>query len=380
MNTRDSRIRLVFLVRSLDYGGAQRQLVTLAKALDKVRFDVTVLSFYSAQPFEPELADSGVRLISLNKLGRWDILPFVWRLLREAKRLRPDVIHGYLDIPNLLALFTRPFAGARVVWGVRASEIELGHYGWLLRFAAWFERLCAHCPDLIIVNSQAAFEYHSKRGFPARQMVVIPNGIDTEEFKPDSAQRAKLRNEWLVSEEEKLMGAVGRIDPVKDLPVFLKAAAIVQRQVSAVRFACVGGGPVRYVEQLKKLGADLGITDKIIWAGAHDDVAAVYNALDLLVSASRGESFSNVVAEAMSCGIPCVVTDVGDSALLVGECGIVVPPRNPEALAEGIMHALNKCENDPSGNVRIRIRENFSVQRLVELTEAALVSLVRWGP
>lgn len=372
-----ARIKLTFLVRSLDYGGAQRQLVTLAKALDKSRFEVSVLTFFCGQPLEQELDGTGVRIVSLNKRGRWDLLPFLCRLIREARLLRPDIMHGYLDIPNVLALFLRPFVHARVVWGVRASEMELRDYDWLFRLAAWLERFLARFPDLIIVNSIAARAHLIARGFPSRKLVMISNGIDTELFKRDEEARARLRSEWGIANTSPLIGTVGRIDPVKDLPVFLQAAAIVSREINDVRFACVGTGPAHYVQQLKSQARDLDLADRVIWPEARLNVNSVYNALDVLVSSSRGESFPNAVAEAMSCGVPCVVTDVGDSAQLVGDCGIVVPSQDPAALAAGIIRCLEADRHELGRRARERIIENFSTQSLATLTEKTLSSLVK---
>jgi glycosyltransferase involved in cell wall biosynthesis len=372
-----SPIKLTFLVRSLDYGGAQRQLVTLAKVLNKNRFDVTVISFYSGQPLEKELEHSGVRFISLEKRGRWEVFGFLRRLIHQVRVIRPDVLHGYLDIPNLLALFIKPFVHARVVWGIRAAEIDLRQYDWLLWLASQLERIFARFAGLVIVNSVAGFERHAARGFPSRKMVVIPNGIDTEVFKPDREGGAQLRTEWRISENSKLIGTVGRLDPMKDLPVFLKAAAIVAGKRDDVRFACVGGGPQSYLSKLKELANELGIADKLLWPGARADITAVYNALDVLVSSSFGESSPNAIGEAMACGVPCVVTDVGDSASIVGECGIVVPPRNAEALAAGLVSCLETDRSERGRNARTRIVENFSVRQLAERTEAQLLALMQ---
>ncbi len=368
------KIKLAFLVRSLDYGGAQRQLITLAKALDKSIFEVTVLSFYDGQPLERGLDGSGVQTIFLGKSGRWDLFSFLRRLLKEVKLLHPDILHGYLDIPNLLALFLKPFVRARVIWGVRAAELKLERHAWLQKMAAGVERLLARFPDLILVNSVAAREYHLARGFPAARLVMIPNGIDTEYFKPDPPARAELRREWNVTENTCLVGILGRIDPVKDLPLFLEAAAIVLRQLTDVRFICVGSGPAAYSERLRTLAREIGLSDQITWAPARPDVVAAYNALDLLVSSSRSESFPNTVAEAMSCGVPCVVTDVGDSALLVGECGIVVPPQDAESLAAAIVQSLKMSGTGPDKNSRARIVAEFSVQQLAKRTAEVLLT------
>lgn len=374
-------------MRSLDYGGAQRQLISLAKALNNDRFSVSVLTFYPGA-LEPELAGSGVEVISLRKRGRWDVVGFLLRLIQQARRARPNVVHGYLDIPNLLAVFLKPLLRTRVVWGVRASKIEIERYDWLHRLASRLERCFSSRADLIIMNSRAGLERQVARGFPRDKIIVIPNGFDTEVFKPNREAGEKLRGEWGVAAQAKLVGIVGRLDPMKDHQNFLRAAALVCRRADQlgtalvpkdapeVRFVCVGDGPGDYRHELSRLANDLGLADKIIWQNATTDVTAVYNALDVLVSASRAEGLPNVVGEAMACGIPCVVSDVGDSRWLVGDCGIVVPPQDPDALAEGINRSLAPESNAGGCNARARIIDNFSPQRLAELTEEAIVSLV----
>jgi glycosyltransferase involved in cell wall biosynthesis len=364
----------VFLVRALDYGGAQRQLVTLANALDKERFEITVISFYSGQPLEKELARN-IRFVSLAKRGRWDLSGFLRRLIREVRAIRPDVIHGYLDIPNLLALFSKLLVRTKVIWGIRAVEIDLRHYDWLLKAAAKLERLCARFADLIIVNSNAGFAHHSARGFPVAKMTVIPNGIDTDIFRPDRKAGVQLRLEWGVGEQAKLVGTVGRLDPMKDLPGFLRAAAIVARQSDDVRFVCVGAGPESYVLKLKELADELGLADRVLWPGARADMTAVYNALDVLVSSSIGESFPNSIGEAMACGAPCVVTDVGDSAVILGACGVVVPPRDAEVLSAAVLFTLNAERNAIGIRARGWIDENYTVAKMAKLTEEGIKGL-----
>lgn len=384
--TTQTPIKLTFLVRSLDYGGAQRQLITLVKGLDKNRFRVCVMAFYPG-PLEQELAGSDVQVITLDKGSRWDILGFLRRLTYQVRLARPDVLHGYLDIPNLLALFLKLFVRARVVWGLRASTIELEHYDWLHRLASKLEKGLSGWADLIIVNSSLGLERHVARGFPRQKTLMIPNGFDTELFKPDRKAGEQLRGAWGVPQPAKLVGIVGRLDPMKDHQNFLRAAALVCRRADdassalgshdthAVRFVCLGDGPADYRNGLKILASDLGLTNKLIWQDATTDVSAVYNALDVLVSSSRAEGLPNVVGEAMACGLPCVVSDVGDSRWLIGECGVVVPSQNPAALAEGIIRCLADDRDELGRKARARIIENFSTQKLATLTEQAIVSL-----
>lgn len=369
--------KVVFLIRDLNYGGAQRQLVTLVKALHKEQsLDVTVLHFYSGGPLLPDLIDRGIPTISLEKQERWDVLGFFRRLFGHLKRIQPDVLHGYLGESNIVSIFMKPFfPSTRIIWGIRGSNTPSGRYGWLGNLLSLLERLLSSFTDLIVVNSHIGKADCVKEGYPPDKMVVISNGIDTERFQPDSEAGAKVRSEWGISENTILIGLVGRLNPMKDHPTFLKAVALLSKERADVRFVCVGVGEENYAKELYQLAGDLGISEKIIWAGGRSDMPAVFNALNIACSSSSdGEGFANVVGEAMACGVPCAVTDVGDSAWIVGDKGIVVPPKNPEALKTAIDELIEKANLD-SNRLEIRqlIVEQFSVRQLVLKTKAALL-------
>ncbi len=366
--------RLVLLIRSLDYGGAERHLLTLARFLDKERFAVTVLYFYPGGALEDELKASGVRLISLDKRGRWDLLRFSWRLVKQLRAIRPDVLHSFLVEPNLLSVLLKPLLPrARVIWGVRASRVHFEHYDWFSRFNFRLQCLFSRFADLIIFNSDAGRAFHIGEGFPAAQALVIYNGIDTERFQPEREAGQRLRAQFGVAANSILIGHAGRLDPMKDHPTFLKAAAIVCRQRNDVRFLCVGGaGAEDYADHLRVLASELGISEKVVWAGARHDMAAVYCALDLFASSSYSEGFPNVIGEAMACGVPCVVTETGDSALIVGETGIVVAPHDSEALAAALISLLKRNHKEAGAQARLRILDNFSVERMITETERAI--------
>jgi glycosyltransferase involved in cell wall biosynthesis len=366
--------RVVFIIRDLNYGGAQRQLVTLVKAMDKESFDVTLLYFYSGGLLLKDLKDSGCRIICLEKQERWDVLGFFWRFFQHLKRINPDVLHGYLGESNIVTMFLKPFfPSTRIIWGIRGSNTPPGRYGWLGRLLSQLQRFLSSFTDLIIVNSHAGKDYCLSHGFAPDKMVVISNGIDTERFQPDSEAGAKVRSEWGISEKIILIGLVGRLDPMKDHPTFLKAAALLCKEREDVHFVCVGIGPEHYTLELQQLTNELGISEKVIWAGGRSDMPTVHNALNIASSSSSyGEGFANVIGEAMACGVPCVVTDVGDSAWIVGDTGIVVPPKNPEALAAGWNSLLNLAVTDQvalAEKARKTIVENFSLRNLVQKTE-----------
>jgi glycosyltransferase involved in cell wall biosynthesis len=363
--------KIAFLIESLRCGGAQKQLVNLAKVLKKDDFDITVLYFYPGGFFESELKDSGVHLISLEKCGRWDLFFFFWRLVHHLKLIQPDVLHGYLETANLLTVFLKPFlSSTQMVWGVRVSNIDLSHYDWLSRLLFPWECFLSHFADLIIVNSHAGRSYYLEHGFPSNKTVVIPNGIDTEHFKPDPKARQTVRSEWRIWEETILIGLVGRFDPMKDHSTFLKAAALLCQERQDVCFVCVGSGSEDYRQELQQLTEQLDISEKVIWAGSRADMPAVYNALDILCSSSAyGEGFANALGEAMACGVPCVVTDVGDSAWIVENTGVVVPPQNPEALVAGLSSLIKQQQYkspDVKSKTRSRIISEFNCNKLLQ--------------
>lgn len=368
---------VLFLARSLDRGGAERQLVTLANGLVNKGHQVAVAVFYGGGAFEAELHEAGVRVINLNKQGRWDVLPFLLRLLWMVRNECPAILHGYLAVANLLAVTVKPFLpNTLVVWGIRASNMELSRYDWLARLTDFCEPKLSGFADLIIANSQAGKCYAVERGFPIHKMVVIPNGIDTARFQFQSEGRRKLRSAWNVGDSDILIGLAARLDPMKDHPTFLQAANLIAAQRQDVRFVSIGGGAPDYTEKLKRQADALGLSHKLIWAGARDDMPSVYSALDIAVSSSCfGEGFSNTIAEAMACGIPAVVTDVGDSAWIVGDAGFVVPCSDPQSLMNGFMQliVLSGEQRKALGErARQRIVLQFSVEALVSATEKAL--------
>ncbi|MDE2498359.1 MAG: glycosyltransferase [Xanthomonadaceae bacterium] len=373
--------RMLFLVRSLRQGGAERQLVALACGLHRRGWPVTVVCCYGGGVFQAELEKAGVPLIDLHKRGRWDVAGFTWRLLRTLRESHAEIVHGYMTLGNMLALLARAaHPRTRVVWGVRSTIIDRTRRDWLSRLNFRMSRSAARLADGIIANSEAGAAHHASLGYPHARIRVIPNGIDMERFRFDAAGRIHMRDEWRAVDNCMLVGLIGRIDPMKDHPTFLRAAALLAARNGRLRFVCVGGGNPGFVQPIKALAARLGLDPRLVWAGPRNDMAAVYSALDIAVSSSCGEGFSNVIAEAMACGRPCVVTDVGDSARIVGDCGAVVGTGDPPALADAIERVAKNLE-DPGRAARLhaaaraRIEEAYSLDALLRNSEQAFRAL-----
>ncbi|MEW5914177.1 MAG: glycosyltransferase [Thermodesulfobacteriota bacterium] len=377
-------LKVCFLLRSLNFGGAERQVVLLAREMVRLGHQVSVLVFYGQGPLEAELRDSGCSVVVLDKQGRWDLLAFLPRLVRAIRGQGAQVLHSYLDVPNALAVLLKPLLGGlSVVWGVRASDMDLSRYGWLDRLAFGLERLLARGAELIICNSQAGLEHVRAVGFPAQRLLMIPNAVDSERFRPLPEAGQALRRELGLGPQELLVGLVGRLDPMKDHPNFLEAAALVAAQEPRARFLCLGDGPEDYRRRLASQAEGLGLGQRLIWRPGQREVEQVYSALDVLCSASLyGEGFPNVVAEAMACERVCVVTQVGDAPVVLADCGLTAPPGDPPALAQALLQALHMPAEERAElgrRARRRIKENFAPALLAQRTCQALAQSQRPG-
>jgi len=376
------RIGVAFLIRSLNRGGAERQLATLAGGLDPEAFDVTVLTFYPGGPVWDELQQCpSVRLRSLSKTGRWDVLGFSRRLRTALKQVRPHILHCYMTEPSIFGLLVgRVTRIPAIVWGIRASNMDLAAYGAVHEVSFKLMAGLSRFADLIIGNSESGRRHHLQRGFSPRAFVTIPNGIDTDRFRPSAAHRRAARAAWGIKEDDIVVGVAARLDPMKGYPVLLRAAAGVLRQCPRVRFVCLGGGPAAYQTEFRQMAEALGIGACVLWLGECGDMPSLYPGFDIACSSSVfGEGFSNSIAEAMACAIPCVVTDVGDSGRIVGDTGLVVPPADPDALTEAIL-ALVRSGAEARGalgrRARARIVSSFGVRIMIERTSACYRMLI----
>lgn len=375
-------MRIDLLLHSLERGGAERQAAYLARGLIERGHDLAVAVFHGGGPWEAELAAAGVPLTDLAKKA--GTAGFAARLLRYYARRRPQVIYAMLDVPNLVALAARAATPrSRVVWGVRNSYENYAGRMLVVRLGFYLACRMAPLASAVICNSRAGRDLRLRRGAPPGRTLFIPNAVDTRLFAPDPEAGRALRRQWSVADHETLLGVVGRLNPVKDHAGLLRAMALLRDQGRRVRLACVGAGPDDFAARLAGLGRELGLEDRVIWAGAREDMPVVYNAFDVAVNASLSEGMPNTVAEAMACGRPCLVSDAGDSAWLVGRPDLVVPVGDAPALARGLARLLDLPEQDQAAlgrELRRRAESEFSLQALVERSEAVFASLVAGRP
>ena len=376
-----ARIRVLFLIHSLIAHGAERQLCELVRHMDRSLFDIQVAVFYGPESGNdgdlwPEMGGlPDLTLHCLNKrrgaLGYLAALP---RLLSLMRRVKPDVVHGYMD-GNLPVLLLGRLLGKQVVWGIRRTSQDRSKMDRLSRQLLWVMTRLSRFVDLIIFNSEAGRLNHAAMGMKAPRMEVVANGFDATRFQPDPSLGAAQRQAWGVPSGIPLIGIVGRLNPVKDHPTFLRAAARLARQWPSARFICVGSGPETYTAFLVEMAKTLGIEDRISFPGATENMPAAYNALSFLVLSSTDEGFPNVLGEAMACGVPCVTTRVGDAQTLVGPWGITVEPGDDQAIAEGLSTLLRESTQERAlraEGARRRVCTTFSVEALARNTEQLL--------
>jgi glycosyltransferase involved in cell wall biosynthesis len=377
----DRAIRIVHVINDLHVGGAEGTLFRLLSRLDGRRFESSVISLLTPGPLGPSIERLGIPVMSLGmRRGRASPRALL-RLATIIRRRRPDLVQTWLYHSDLLGLLATRLTGAgAVVWNLRCSDMDLSHYR---RLSAWVVRACARLsslPQAVVVNSTAGRVFHERLGYRAKRWELIPNGVDLERFRPDAVARSEVRAELGTDDGTALVGLVARYDPMKDHETFIAAAGSVAQRHQSVRFLLAGEEVTVENTELSRLIRSAGLEDRVHLLGRRDDVERVFNALDIAVLSSVSEGFPNIVAEAMACGVPCVVTDAGDAAEIVGDTGLVVPPEAPAALADAIerMVSLGRDVRQQRGTAaRERIARSYSLERMVGAYSALYLSIGR---
>jgi len=381
--TNNERLTILFLVQGLEIGGAERQLVTLARGLRRRGHRVIVVPFYEGGPLRQGLIAERVEILDLKKAGRWDVVPFVFRLLRTIRVVKPEVIYSFLTVPNiLLAAIKLLIPGGGTAWGIRSAGMDLSRYDRVIRLTYLVERILAWLPDKIIVNSRAAMSFFESQGYPADRLVAVPNGIDTDYFFFEECGRHDQREAWGFEKDDFVLGFSARLDPIKDHETFIEAVSICKKTNSRLKFVCAGGGPKNRTKNLKELTEKLNLERDLIWAGELKDMRGFYSACDAITLTSYSESFPNGIAEAMACELPPVSTDVGDCRWIVGDAGIIVPPKEPEALAQAWLQLASETKEKHvlrGEKSRQRILDNFSQDTMIAESERVLLKIAQKG-
>ena len=344
-------------------------LCRLLAGLDRHRFIPRVISMLDG-PMRQNIEALGVSVRSLDMRRGVPNPLSILKLIRWLREDPPDVIQTWMYHADLIGGLAAKLAGGiPVAWGIHQSDLSREGNKWLtLQTIRACARLSRSLPARIVCSSEASRRAHANIGYVADKMTIIQNGSDLNMFKPDPEARLSVRRELEIPEHAPLIGLVGRFHPQKDHRNFIQAAAAVYQERPDVHFLLCGDEVTWGNLRLATWIEEAGIRRHCRLLGRRDDVPRLMAALDIAATSSSGESFPNVIVEAMSCGVPCAVTDVGDSALIVGQSGLVVPPRQPGALAEALRSLIDVGRDGRirmGATARYLIKERFDLPQIV---------------
>jgi glycosyltransferase involved in cell wall biosynthesis len=378
----DDTMKITHVIAGLSLGGAQMMLYKLLSMLDRSNFQCEVISLADVGPLDKKIAALEVPVKVLGMRPGVPDAANLYKLARWWRRERPDVVQTWMYHADLIGGLAAKLAGGiPVAWNIRHTNQNAADEK---RTTRWTIRSCARLsrwlPNRIVCCSEASQRIHSELGYAAHRMVVIPNGFDLAAFKPDAAARFAVRRELAIPDSSLIIGLVGRFNPQKDHGTFARAAGLLSRDLKSVYFLLCGDEITPANTELVEWLRASGIYDRCHLLGRREDIPRLTAAFDIgTIASAYGEGFPNVVGEAMACGVPCVVTDVGDAALIVQDTGKVVPPRDPAALAEAwrTLAALGTPARTALGvAARHRIEKHFSLPRIVACYQRLYEDLV----
>jgi len=332
----ESRIKVLHVINDLSIGGAEMMLYKLLSTMSEERFYPVVMSLVDRGKLRESIEALGIPVYTAGMIPGTPSPLSLWRLIRQVRQIKPDLIQGWMSHGNLVAQLLAMVASRRssVLWNIRQT---LYSFEYEKRGTALAIKACARLsksPARILYNSRTSSAQHGAIGYRAEKTTIIPNGFDTEAFAPSKEARRSVRSELGVAENTFLIGLIGRFHPMKGHAHFLRAARRLLSRYPDVQFVLSGKGVSWSNQFLCEMVQAMGLVERVHLLGERQDMPRITAALDIASSSSSyGEGFPNVIGEAMSCAVPCVVTDVSDMPWVVGETGRVVPPRNPEALA-----------------------------------------------
>jgi len=360
-------MHVLHVIVGLDIGGAELMLSRLVDGnREAPELRHSVVSLTGLGTVGAALRREGVPVHTLDMKGASSAPVSLFRLSRLIRRLQPDVVQTWMYHADFLGGIAAVLAGhRRVIWGVRATHVQSEG----LRVTIWLRRLCAllsrWLPEKIVCAAEASRQAHAEAGYDRSRMIVIPNGFDTATLKAAALGRSAQRERSGFTGTTVVIGAVGRFNAVKDFHNFVEASRLVAKASEHAQFVLVGRDLDEHNAELMGWISKAGLAPRFTLLGERSDVPACLSAMDIFCLSSRSEGFPNVVGEAMAVGVPCVVTDVGDAAMLVGDTGIVVPSENSPALAAGLVQMMNlptQARQQYGEAAQRRIESNFSIE------------------
>lgn len=344
-------------------GGAENMLASLVMAKRQSAVSQVVVNLMSEPVLTQRMRNAGIEVHELDLRSPAGMPMTLFRLAGLIRSFAPAAIQSWLYYADLMSLWALQLSGrrstTRLYWGVRCSDMDQSRYRAQLR---WTIAACARRadqPDAVVANSFAGRDVHRRLGYAPRAFPVIVNGIDTERFRPNEAERARIRAELGIDASTTVAIHVARVDPMKDHESLLALAAA----TPDTTFVIAGAG----TEHLTK-------PSNVIALGLRRDMPALYAAADIALSTSAfGEGFPNTVGEAMAAALPVLATDVGDSKRIIGDTGLTVPPRDAGAMIAALRRLLDEppsARRSRGEAARRRVEQHYSLERAVAAFDA----------
>ena len=363
-------MKITHIITDLNTGGAEMMLYKLLYSLRNNKLVVSsVITLMRKGEISEMIEELGVEVKTLDlEQGKFPSWKAIKNLKRLIKSLDPDIIQGWMyhgNIASTIAVFLHYSTQNKIklFWNIRQTLYDLNNEKrqtrWLIVLGHWL----SFFPHSIIYNSNLSAEQHCNAGYLSKKTKIIPNGFDLQKFRPDKNRRHQLREELGIAESVLLVGHISRLHPMKDHATLLRSIDRVVKSLSGigskqeVLFLLIGHG----------VTSELSNNLAIRFLGERSDIPKIMSALDIVVSSSAwGEGFPNVIGEAMASEVPCVVTDVGDSAHIVGKYGQVCSVGDDQCIASSLLQLIeNKQERKTAGRqARKRIKENYSMDKI----------------
>lgn len=368
-------IKLAIVITGLSTGGAEMMLLKLLQHLDRERFSVSVISLTTKGEVGAYIEALGIPVIALGMSRGVPNPLLLFKLTKHIRKFQPDIVHTWMYHADLLGGLAARLAGVhRVIWGIRHSNLSKTENKrstlMVVKVCAW---LSHWLPYKILSCSNRATQVHIDVGYQAEKLSVIPNGFDLSRFQPDLAAREAVRSELGLDANALLAGVVARFDPQKNHLGFIDAASRLHRALPQVHFVLAGKDVDSSNSALMQAISTAGLGSFMHLLGRRDDIPRLMAAFDVLASPSHGEAFPNVLGEAMACGVPCVVTDAGDSAEIVADTGRVVAVGDMKGLADEMFSVLSLSSADRAElgiKARTRVQDEYEIDHVAALYQA----------
>ena len=366
-------IKVMHVITTISVGGAEKMLHRLLQRNDPDRFAPRILTLMPPhESMSEQWRPLNIPTYSLNlRQAQLPAPSAIVKLSRILREVQPDLVQAWMYHGNLAATVGAWLAGWRgpILWNVRHSLHDIRYEKTMARWVIRLNALLSSRAGAIVYNAQTSIDQHEAFGFARNSSLLIPNGFDCDLYRPRPEQRARLRAELGIDESAPLIGMIARYHPMKDPINLLDALKFLDGAMSNAQLVIAGSYFDHDNAEIVGAIAERGLQNRVKLLGRREDIPQLLAALDVVAMPSGwGEGFPNAIGEAMAVGVPCVATNIGDAAVVVGEHGIVVPPRDSQALAAGLAELLSlaPAARQALGEAaRRRIKTHFQIDTIV---------------